>query len=146
MALPGLRRLLKKSRPARTNAHRGRFRPKVEPLAGRVMPVVTAFFSPGTHALTVFGDALANPIQFGRDAAGNILVNGGSVTVHGGTPTVTNTRLMSAFGRGGNDTIALDEANGALPAAQLFGGDGDDTLTGGAGADLLFGEAGNDAL
>src|SRR5207248_2813709 len=34
----------------------------------------------------------------------------------------------------------------ALPAAQLFGGDGNDTLTGGSGNDLLFGQAGNDAL
>jgi hypothetical protein len=37
-------------------------------------------------------------------------------------------------------------ANGALPAAQLFGGAGNDTLTGGSGNDLLFGEAGNDIL
>ena len=50
------------------------------------------------------------------------------------------------FGQGGNDTITLDESNGALPAAQLFGGAGNDVLTGGSGADLLFGGAGNDTL
>jgi hypothetical protein len=30
------------------------------------------------------------------------------------------------FGQTGNDTISLDEANGTLPAANLFGGAGDD--------------------
>ena len=47
---------------------------------------------------------------------------------------------------GGNDTIALDETNGALPAAQLFGGAGNDTLTGGSGNDQLFGQGGDDIL
>jgi Ca2+-binding RTX toxin-like protein len=46
----------------------------------------------------------------------------------------------------GNDTITLNEANGALPAAQLFGGAGNDVLTGGSGGDLLFGQDGNDTL
>ncbi len=50
------------------------------------------------------------------------------------------------FGQAGNDTISLDETNGALPAANLFGGDGNDTITGGSGNDLLFGQAGNDTL
>src|SRR5262249_17948256 len=80
------------------------------------------------------------------DAAGRILVNGGAVPVQGGQPTVANTSLIQAFGQGGNDTISLDEANGALPAANLFGGDGNDTLTGGSGGDLLFGQSGNDTL
>jgi Ca2+-binding RTX toxin-like protein len=50
------------------------------------------------------------------------------------------------FGQGGDDTISLDEANGVLPAANLFGGAGNDILTGGSGADLLFGQSGNDTL
>ena len=50
------------------------------------------------------------------------------------------------FGQAGNDHIALDETNGALPRANLFGGGGNDILTGGSGADLLFGQAGNDTL
>jgi Ca2+-binding RTX toxin-like protein len=33
-----------------------------------------------------------------------------------------------------------------LPSANLFGGDGNDTLIGGSGNDLLFGQAGNDIL
>ena len=42
--------------------------------------------------------------------------------------------------------ITLNEANGALPRAKLFGGAGNDTLTGGSGGDQLFGQAGNDTL
>ena len=109
------------------------------------MPV-TASFSSATGKLTVNGDTLGNAITAKRNAAGNILVNGGAVAISGGTPTVANTALMQVFGQGGNDTIALDETNGALPAAQLFGGAGNDTLTGGSGGDLLFGQAGNDTL
>src|SRR5262249_34576605 len=44
------------------------------------------------------------------------------------------------------DTITLSEAGGALPAANLFGGAGDDVLTGGSGGDLLFRQGGNDTL
>jgi Ca2+-binding RTX toxin-like protein len=107
---------------------------------------VTGSFSPSSGVLSVFGDALANNIQLSRDAAGKILVNGGAVSVPGGTPTVANTQLMQVFGQGGNDTIALNEASGALPRANLFGGAGNDTMTGGSGADMLFGQSGNDIL
>jgi len=51
--------------------------------------------------------------------------------------------LIQVFGQGGNDTITLNESNGALPAAELFGGTGNDVLTGGSGGDLLFGQSGN---
>jgi Ca2+-binding RTX toxin-like protein len=81
-----------------------------------------------------------------RNAAGSILVNGGAIPVLGGTPTVANTALMQIFGLGGDDTLALNEANGALPQAQIFGGTGNDTLIGGSAADLLFGQTGNDTL
>ena len=103
-------------------------------------------FSPTAHLLTEFGDTLDNTIVTNRDAAGQILVNGGAVPVQGGTATVANTAQIQVFGQGGNDTITLDEANGALPAALLFGGVGNDVLTGGSGADQLFGGAGNDTL
>jgi Ca2+-binding RTX toxin-like protein len=96
--------------------------------------------------LSVFGDAQNNTITTSRDAAGRILINGGAVPILGGTPTVANTSLIQIFGQAGDDTIALDESNGALPAADLFGGDGNDTITGGSGNDLLFGQAGNDTL
>jgi Ca2+-binding RTX toxin-like protein len=107
---------------------------------------VTSSFSPGAGILSVFGDAQKNNITASRDAAGRLLINGGAVPVLGGTPTVANTTLIQMFGQAGDDTIALDESNGALPAAQLFGGDGNDTLIGGSANDLLFGQAGNDTL
>src|SRR5206468_1972341 len=94
----------------------------------------------------VFGDSLANTVSITRNAAGSIFVNGGAVPVLGGTPTVANTSLISVFGQGGNDVITINESNGALPRAQLFGGAGNDTLTGGSGNDLLFGQADNDTL
>jgi Ca2+-binding RTX toxin-like protein len=118
----------------------------LESLEGRAVPAVTATFVPMVGLLTVTGDALDNTITIGRDAAGRILVNGGQVSIKGGTPTVANTSLIQVFGQAGNDTISLDEANGALPRATLFGGDGNDTLTGGSGADILFGQGGDDTL
>ena len=105
---------------------------------------VTASFNNGT--LTVFGDTLNNTITISRNAAGALLVNGGAVSVSGGTPTVANTALIQVFGQGGNDTITLNEAGGALPRANLFGGIGNDTVTGGSGNDQLFGQSGNDTL
>ena len=107
---------------------------------------IKASFFPTAGLLSVFGDNLDDTIVMSRDAAGQILVNGGAVPIAGGQATVANTALIQVFGQGGNDTITLDESNGALPAAQLFGGAGNDTLTGGSGADLLFGGAGNDTL
>src|SRR6266699_2247483 len=106
---------------------------------------ITSFF-PTAGLLSVFGDNLDDTIVMSRDAAGQILVNGGNIPITGGTPTVASTALIQVFGQGGNDAITLDESNGALPAAQLFGGAGNDVLTGGSGADLLFGGAGNDTL
>ena len=105
---------------------------------------VSSTFSNGV--LTVNGDALNNTITISRDAAGTILVNGGAVAVVGGTPTVANTSLVQVFGLDGQDVISLNQANGALPRANLFGGGANDTLTGGAGDDQLFGQAGNDTL
>ncbi len=104
----------------------------------------SAFFALGV--LTVVGDAQNNTIVISRNAAGIILVNGGAIPVTGGTPTVVNTRSISVIGQAGNDVISLDEANGALPRANLFGGADNDTLTGGAGGDTLAGQAGNDTL
>ncbi len=95
-----------------------------------------------TGIVSVFGDDADNTITISRDGAGNILSNG--VPIPGAT--VANTNLIRVFGMGGNDILTLDEANGALPAAMLFGGSGNDTLTGGSGADLLVGGIGTDTL
>lgn len=131
-------------RSANTKRPAKRFALALEPLDARVVPAVFAAFHNGT--LAVFGDYQDNAIDVSRDAAGTILVNGGAVTVRGGTPTVANTNLIQVFGQAGDDTITLNEVNGALPKANLFGGSGNDIITGGSGNDQLFGQAGNDTL
>src|SRR4051812_31338586 len=118
-------------------------------IAGTSSPAfaaVTATFNPNAGVLTVNGDALNNTITVSRDAAGKILVNGGAVSVAGGTATVANTARIQVNGLGGDDVISLNEASGALPIANLFGGAGNDVLTGGSGSDQLFGQGGNDTL
>jgi Ca2+-binding RTX toxin-like protein len=107
---------------------------------------ITASFLANAGLLSIFSDNLNNTVTVSRNAAGNILINGGAVAVLGGTPTVANTSLIQAFGLGGNDNLALDESNGALPASQLFGGAGNDTVVGGSGNDRLFGQGDNDVI
>jgi Ca2+-binding RTX toxin-like protein len=105
---------------------------------------VVAAFAFGT--LNIIGDNQNNTIAVSRNAAGQLLVNGGAISIFGGTPTVINTGLISVLGFGGNDTITLDEINGLLPRAFLFGGVGNDVITGGSRNDRLVGQVGNDTL
>jgi Ca2+-binding RTX toxin-like protein len=114
----------------------------------RLLPpeVITASFDSVSNILTIIGDDLDNTIVVSRNAAGTLLVNNGAVSVSGGIPTVANTALIRIFGRGGDDQLSLNEANGALPRAEIFGEGGNDTLTGGSGNDTLDGGPGNDIL
>ncbi|HZQ37685.1 MAG TPA: hypothetical protein VFD32_17260, partial [Dehalococcoidia bacterium] len=114
--------------------------------SARAAAGIAATFHPAAGTLTVDGDPADNSITISRDAAGTILVNGGAILIDGGTPTVANTTLIEVNGQAGNDRLTLDEANGALPAAHLSGGPGDDILTGGSGAEKLDGGPGNDSL
>ena len=98
------------------------------------------------NTLFEIGDNKDNTITTSRDAAGNILVNGGAVPITGAEATVAGIELIRVQGGGGNDTIALDEANGTLPPAILRGAGGNDTVTGGSSADQLLGQGGNDVL
>jgi Ca2+-binding RTX toxin-like protein len=100
-------------------------------------------FQPNQHRLILSGDDTDNNIAISRDLGGHLLGNGNAID---GDPTVANTDLIRVNGGDGNDTITLDETNGTLPAALLFGGDGNDTLTGGSGNDELLGQEGNDSL
>ncbi len=137
-----------------SNGRRRRVRPRRSPLIGRppealdvrVLPAVTAQFIPTYALLTIIGDNLNNAITVSRNAVGNLLVNGGAVSIVGGSATVANTARIQIFGQSGNDTITLDEANGALPGATLYGGLGNDFLKGGSGQDQLLGQGGNDTL
>lgn len=112
----------------------------------RIPDTTSAVFNPTTGVLTVTGDALPNIIVVSREAGGNLRVNGGTVTITGGTPTVANTSLIQIFGSAGNDQLSLDESNGALPIANMFGEADNDVLIGGSGADILNGGPGDDTL
>lgn len=100
-------------------------------------------FQSNQHRLLVTGDDASDNITISRDVGGHLFTNGNAV---GGDPTVANTNQIRVNAGDGNDVVALDETNGPLPAAQLFGGGGNDTLTGGSGNDGLFGQGGNDNL
>ena len=106
----------------------------------------SANFDPVTGILTIVANDLDNIVIVSRDPAGNLKVNNGAVPITGGVPTVANTVLIQIFGRGGNDQLSLDESNGALPKANLYGEAGNDTLIGGSGADVLNGGTGSDTL
>src|SRR5262245_12397117 len=91
----------------------------LELLDRRLLPALTASFSAVQGILTIIGDAQGNTISLSRDAAGTIQVNNGAVSVLGGGPTVANTALIQLFGLDGNDSLSLNEANGALPRANI---------------------------
>jgi Ca2+-binding RTX toxin-like protein len=116
----------------------------VEPLEPRRLFAITATSAGGV--LTVLGDGNANAITVSRNANGNLLVNNGAVAIIGSSATVSNILSIRVSGLDGNDTLTIDETNGALPKASLSGGNGNDTLTGGAGADTLEGGSGHDLL
>jgi Ca2+-binding RTX toxin-like protein len=84
-------------------------------------------FSTGNY-LAILGDNLDNSIKISRDAAGAILINDGAVNIFGSRPSASRTTQINVFGFGGNDAITLDTEIGALPAAQIFGGSGNDSL------------------
>jgi Ca2+-binding RTX toxin-like protein len=106
--------------------------------------VISAVFVGGV--LTVTGDNNDNTISVSRDAAGNILVNDGAVTIMGGVATTNNTAQIRVLGLGGNDVLTISDANGPMPPANLLGGEGNDTLTGSAADDVLDGGPGDDIL
>ena len=118
---------------------------------------IKAKFTAGV--LSVTGDNGDDAIAITRDAAGQILINGGAISAQsaqgvGVQPTLTNATGIVVVGGNGNDTISLDNiapAAGqalpqALPPATLMGGNGNDTLIGGGGNDTLDGGAGDDTI
>jgi RTX calcium-binding nonapeptide repeat (4 copies) len=114
--------------------------------ASSAAAATVAQFNKGRGVLTIVGDGGGNAVTVGRDAAGAISVNGGAVHINGSRATVGNVDRIVVLGGSGNDRIVLDEANGPLPSALLYGGAGDDVLFGGSGADRLVGGGGNDTL
>jgi Ca2+-binding RTX toxin-like protein len=114
---------------------------------------IKAKFTAGV--LSVTGDNGDDAIAITRDAAGQILINGGAISAQsaqgvGVQPTLTTATGIVVVGGNGNDTISLDNiappAGQALPPATLFGGNGNDILIGGGGNDTLDGGAGDDTI
>ncbi len=107
---------------------------------------VTAFFSDQFNTLAVLGDGGNNTITVGRNLGGDLLINGGAVPIFGGRASVSSASRVVVLGFGGDDTITIDNTNGVMPTASLFGGAGNDTLLGGSAIDFLFGDAGHDFI
>jgi hypothetical protein len=105
---------------------------------------ISAVFAGGI--LTVTGDDHDNNLRVSRDIGGTLLVNGGTVPIIGGLPTVGTTSLIRILGLNGNDVLVVDDTNGPMPPGDLQGGEGNDTLTGSASDDQLDGGSGNDTL
>jgi Ca2+-binding RTX toxin-like protein len=109
---------------------------------------VFASFDSGTGVLTITGTQKADDIVVSQTAGGTIQidVDKGKVKYKPTGATVANTSLIVIAGEKGDDSITLDETNGALPSTSISGGTGDDTLTGGLGNDTILGDAGDDQL
>ena len=117
-----------------------------ESLEERILPAITATFSPETGTLSVVGDSQNNVINLSQSVNGNILVNNGAIAITGGTPNVSNTNRIVAVGQGGNDQISLKDLTSQSISSVIIGGSGNDSLTGGAGRDFLLGGSGNDLI
>ena len=73
----------------------------IEPLESRRLYAVTASSAGGV--LTVTGDNAANAITVSRNAAGNLLVNNGTVPIAGSPATVAVIQSIRVSGLGGNE-------------------------------------------
>src|SRR5262245_35602609 len=108
--LPG-----KKRRPASR-----RFVPTCERLSDRIAPAVAVARS----SLVLTGNNHANPFVVSRTPGGTVLVNNHTVPTPAGALKVAWIAKIVANGKGGDDTITLDETKGPLKKAVLRGGDG----------------------
>src|SRR5256885_16501928 len=104
-----------------------RFTAKAHPRDGHIFVrtktmAIKSSFSPTAGVLTFIDDATSDTIVTSRDAAGQILVNGGAVIPVAGTPTLAKTSLIQGFGQAGNATTTISEAKGAVRAGADFGG------------------------
>ena len=110
--------------------------------AGTANAAGTVTFTDGV--LSIQGDAGANSLTVGRNVAGAITLNG--LVVLDGQATVDNVQVIGMDGGAGNDTLRIDETNGAMPAGKLVGGPGNDQLVGGSRDDILDGTDGGDRI
>src|SRR5512140_2526772 len=111
----------------------------------RVFPAApgSASFNPATGLLTVVGDCAHSVINVANDGTGAILVNTGAIPITGGVATTANTVLIQILGSPCDDQISVGSS---LPAAHIFGAEGNDILNGGSGSDLIVGGPGSDTI
>jgi Ca2+-binding RTX toxin-like protein len=102
----------------------------------------TVTFADGV--LSIKGDAGSNSLTVSRNDAGAITLNG--LAVLDGQATVDNVQIIGMDGGEGNDTLRIDETNGAMPPGKFAGGPGNDHLVGGSRDDILDGAEGGDRI
>lgn len=96
-------------------------------------PTKTALFVGGT-----LGNDVIKIIQKGKTGNYEVTINGQSKGVFAPTGRII------IFGQAGNDSIDVP-GSVALPV-EMYGGEGNDSMSGGSGPDLIVGDAGNDVL
>ncbi len=123
------------------------FRPNLVALESRELPAATVTLSGST--LRIDGSSGDDRITV-RQSSGRITVDAAPIRVGSTTVTSvadTSVNLIQIYARGGNDTVTLDASGQVVnKPAQIWGDDGNDTLSGGNGSDSIYGGAGDDRL
>jgi Ca2+-binding RTX toxin-like protein len=112
------------------------------PLGGAAHALSAPAFEDGV--LTINGDATRNGFTVGRTVSGVLTLNGAPVL--NGQVTVDNVAIIAMDAGAGNDTLRIDNTNGAMPPAKLAGGAGNDQIAGGSADDIIDGADGADTL
>ncbi|MFN0069848.1 MAG: calcium-binding protein [Limisphaerales bacterium] len=129
-----------------------RFRPGIEPLETRIVPVVSVSFSNGT--LTIDGDNSSNIVVLTVGAGNRVHVTRDGV-LDATQPLLANVTNINAAMKQGNDQLDLSALTGYAGVSSLSGGENDDiiyggptkdTITGGNDKDTLEGRGGNDNI
>ena len=108
-------------------------------------PTLSASVSDGT--LHVFGSPLGEKIALRVSATDRtqLQIDVGDNGTADETFDLTTIDAIDVNAGNGNDTVRIDQVNGAITeATRIEGGNGDDTLLGGSGAEVLVGGNGND--
>jgi Ca2+-binding RTX toxin-like protein len=112
-------------------------------------PTVKATVTDGT--LRISGSPRADKIALRLSAldANQLQVDVGDDGSADKTFDITTLRAIDVEAGNGNDTVRIDEVNGAFttrPATRIDGGNGDDTLIGGSGNEIFVGGRGRDLV